>query len=107
MKHIPIQKALEQLSNTGLDQELTLESPTHQHIAHALFTIANSPNPKVRGARARATRAQRLILDRMVGLRKPGSHPAQLKNDEIQFVNLTVPEIGEPSDTEDADDHGS
>ncbi|GEP27956.1 hypothetical protein CLE01_25540 [Cryobacterium levicorallinum] len=55
-----------------------------------LFELANSPDKKVRGSMARATKAQKIILDRLVGRRRPGTHPAQVQVDAINFIDLTV-----------------
>jgi len=66
------------------------QTPTWELVGRRLFEIANNPDVKVRGSMARATRAQKIILDRLVGTRRAGTHPAQVKSDEIDFVDLTV-----------------
>lgn len=77
-----------------------LDMPVWEHIARGLFETANSPNPKVRGSMAKATRAQQMILDRMVGRRKPGSRPVSGKKVEVTFIDLTggLIEKGTPSE---------
>ena len=79
--------------------------PAWEHVSRSLFEIANSPNPKVRGSMARATKAQKISLDRLVGRRRPGTHPAQSRTDEIEFVDLTqaVIQLPEPEVEEDED----
>ena len=67
-----------------------IDQPVHQLIADTLFRIANQPNTKKRGSLRRATNAQKLILDRMVGKRLPGTNPAAVKDTAIDFVDLTV-----------------
>jgi len=67
-----------------------IDAPAWELITRNLFHIANSPDPRVRGSMARATRAQKIILDRMVGRRRPGSHPIMTGSESITFVDLTV-----------------
>ena len=90
-KHKTVRQALESTANDPEIHGDTIAAPVWKLVCVTLFDIANKPDPKVRGAMARATRAQKIILDRMVGLRKPGSHPAQMTNDEIEFLDLTQP----------------
>jgi len=81
--------------------------PAWEHVSRSLFEIANSPNPKVKGSMARATKAQKIILDRLVGRRRPGTHPAQSKSDEIEFVDLTQAVIQLPEPKEETEDDRS
>lgn len=67
-----------------------IDKPMHELIARTLFEIANSPDAKVRGSMARATKAQKIIFDRLVGTRRPGSRPAARKDESIEFVDLTA-----------------
>ena len=75
-----------------------IQLPVHELIVRNLFEIANKPDPNVRGATARATKARKMILDRLVGRRRPGSHPATKVEVSIDFVDLTGGELGEPSE---------
>ena len=70
-----------------------IDSPVYELVGRALFHVANSPDGKVRGSFAKANRAQKLILNRMVGRRRPGTHPAQTRSEEIEFVDLTVSHV--------------
>ena len=74
--------------------DVTLDLKVHELVARSLFDIANNPDAKVRGSMTRATRAQRLILNRLDGLRRPGSHPAARKSEELHFVDLTAGVLG-------------
>jgi hypothetical protein len=67
-----------------------IDTPAYELVSRALFLVANSPDSNVRGSFARAHRAQKLILNRMVGRRRAGTHPAQTQSEEIEFVDLTV-----------------
>ena len=88
---VTVQQALQQVTkHPYLETDVLLDMKTHELVARALFDIANSPNARVRGSMARATKAQKLILNRMVGTRRPGSHPAARKGDDLHFVDLTV-----------------
>lgn len=93
-KHRTVHEALKYVSEHSTPStEEPIQMPVYEAVARKLFTIANSPDPRVRGSEARATRAQKIILDRLVGRRAPGSDPAQSNTDELQFVDLTVGEI--------------
>lgn len=70
--------------------EPTVDMPTWEVVGQLLYLIANSGNPRVRGSVARATRAQKMIWDRKVGRRAPGTHPATIKAEEINFKDLTL-----------------
>lgn len=91
---VSISKALSLSVQLAGSSRTPVEEPVYLLISDALFRIANSPDPKKRGSVAKATQAQKMILDRMVGTRKPGSHPAVQDAAEITFVNLTTPELG-------------
>ena len=93
MAHTSIRQALQRVAAGKIFSDAPIEAPVHELVSLALFDIANHPDPKVRGTMRRATRAQKIILDRMVGKRLPGSNPAAKKNVEINFVDLTVSEI--------------
>lgn len=67
-----------------------IDKPMHELISRTLFEIANSPDSAVRGSLARATKAQKIILDRLVGTRRPGSHPAARKDESLEFFDLTA-----------------
>jgi hypothetical protein len=78
-----------------IDDEI-IQVPAHELICRELYTIANNPDASVRGASTRANRARKMILDRLVGKRRAGSHPATREGVEIEFIDLTGPpaEIG-------------
>ena len=73
--------------------EITVDTPVWEIIGHTLFHIANNPDRRVRGSMGRANRARKIILERMVGRRRPGTHPAQANNEELEFVDLTQPAV--------------
>ena len=93
MAHITVRQALQRVAASKISSGAPIEAPVHELVSMALFDIANHPDPKKPGTMRRATRAQKIILDRMVGKRLPGSNPAAKKNSEINFVDLTVSEI--------------
>jgi hypothetical protein len=73
-----------------VSNEAPIDTPVWELVARQLFKIANEPDKKVRGSMARATKAQKIILDRLVGKRRPGTHPAQAQTEGIDFVDLTM-----------------
>ena len=93
-RHKTVKQALEYVAKKPQPDTDPIETPMWELIAGCLFRIANSPDKNVRGAVAKATRAQKIILDRMVGARAPGTHPAQMQSEEITFKDLTdVPSL--------------
>lgn len=90
MKHKEIYDALMFVAENPVSTAAPIEMPVWELVGRKLFEIANSPDSRVRGSMVRATKAQRILLDRMVGRRRPGTHPAQLRGDEIDFVDLTA-----------------
>lgn len=94
MKSVTVRQALQNVADypTPLDDEV-IQSPVHELVARTLFDIANRPDASVRGSMSRANRARRMILDRMVGKRRAGSHPATRTEVDIEFVDLTGGEL--------------
>ena len=89
---VSIKKALEYSANNppkDPDVDPPVDRPVWLMVGQALFQIANNPNLKVRGGLNRATRAQRLILNRMVGTRRNGSLPVTKTVDGLVFHDLT------------------
>ena len=91
---VTVQKALRLVaSHPDPETDVVLDLRVHELVCRALFEIANSPDVKVRGSMSRATRAQRLIMNRMVGVRRKGTHPAARKTAALKFVDLTQAEL--------------
>ena len=89
MKTVTVRQALQQVADypVPLDDEV-INYPVHEMVARTLFDIANRPDAQVRGSMARANKARRMILDRLVGRRRAGSHPATRTEVGIDFVDL-------------------
>lgn len=94
MKSVTVRQALQQVADypTRLDDEI-IQAPVHELIARTLFDIANRPDATVRGSMNRANKARRMILDRLVGKRRAGTHPATRTEADLEFVDLTGKEI--------------
>ena len=73
--------------------DVSLDVPCWELVSRSLFEIANNPNTKVRGSMARAVRAQKIIANRQVGLRRPGTHPVARVSEDIDFHDLTQAEL--------------
>lgn len=96
MKHVTIQQALQNVANNPLMlTDEVLQAPAHELVCRSLFEIANKPSSSSRGSLSRANKARKIILDRLVGKRKPGSHPATRTVEHIEFVDLTGSQISE------------
>lgn len=90
--------------------ESRLEMPVWELVARNLFDIANYPDAKVVGSVNKATRAQRILLDRLSGTRRMGTNPAVKRANKLQMVDLTVASIPPLEDTEEVttdDNQGS
>lgn len=85
-----IREALQYVARHPEPEVAPVDMPVWEHVARALYEIANNPNPKQRGAMARATRAQSIILDRTVGKRRAGTSPARRADTRITFLDLTA-----------------
>lgn len=94
VKIVTIRQALQRVADypNMIDDEL-IQAPVHELVCRALFEIANTPDANQRGSMTRANRARKMILDRMVGKRRPGSHPATRSEVSIKFIDLTGGEI--------------
>ena len=61
----------------------------YEIIPRVLFQIANTPDQKVRGSLARSTKARKMILNRLVGRRRPGSRPLGTTGTAVTFDDMT------------------
>lgn len=95
MKTVTVRQALQNVADYPrmVDDDI-IQTPAHELIARTLFDIANRPDTSVRGSLARANKARRMILNRLVGKRRPGSQPATRNEVEVEFVDLTGKTIG-------------
>lgn len=90
-KGVSVRQALLYVSKhpePATDEMLCL--PVHELVARTLFKLANTSsleNPKIL---AQARKAQELILNRIDGTRRPGSHPAAQRGTEVSFRDLTT-----------------
>lgn len=85
-----IREALVYVGNHPEPTREPLDMPVWEHIARALYDIANNPDPRVRGAMARASRAQEIILNRKGGKRRAGTQPIRKTKSGITFRDLTI-----------------
>lgn len=99
MRSVTVRQALQQVADypNPVDDEM-IRWPVHEHVARTLYAIANDPNVRSRGSMTRANRARKMILNRMVGKRRAGSHPATRTTVAIDFMDLT----GEKEKPDDA-----
>ena len=91
MAVVSIQQALQFVADhPEPDTDVVVDQPVHELVARALYRIANSPDARQRGSMARATRAMKLITNRLTGTRRPGTHPVARKSGGIEFHDLTA-----------------
>ena len=96
MAPVSIREALQRVADTASEQhDMTLDVRVHELVCRTLFQLANSGDQRAKGSLVRATRAQRIILNRLAGTRKPGTHPAARAQAGIEFVDLTKGVLGE------------
>ena len=88
---VGIREALQKVADNPVPStDIVIDVAVHELVARTLFDIANNPDSKVRGSLGRASRAQRIILNRHDGLRRPGTHPAAREAEGLDFVDLTA-----------------
>lgn len=105
---VSVAEALKRASANDRRSKDPVEEYTYLLIADTLFSMANKPDPKVRGSIRRAVRAQKIILQRMVGKRVSGSHPATRATGDapIEFVDLTSLHLDPATPQEDESRNG-
>lgn len=89
-RHKTVRQALQYVEDNPEWPAQRLDMPVWEFVARNLFEIANNPDTRVVGSLGRATRAQRIILDRLTGTRRIGTHPAVRSNKQILFTDLTA-----------------
>ena len=93
-RKVTIHQALQNVAdNPQLKTDELIQVPVHELVCRNLFEIANRPDANQRGSMARANKARKMIMDRLVGKRRPGSHPATRTPTKINFVDLTGGEL--------------
>lgn len=95
-RQVTVRQALQRVADypTMLTDEI-IQVHAHELVARTLYDIANRPDANERGSMTRANTARKMIMDRLVGKRRAGSHPATRTKVEVEFRDLTVHEIGE------------
>lgn len=94
MKVVTIRQALQHVvDNPVLRTDDMLSLPAHELVSRTLFEIANGAQISERGSMTRANIARNMIFNRLVGRRRPGTHPATHQRVELEFVDLTGGEI--------------
>ena len=94
MKDVTIREALQRVADRPeMHTDEVIQLPVHELVSRTLFDIANRPDAAQRGSMTRANKARKMILDRLVGKRRAGSHPATRTKVEIDFVDLTGGEL--------------
>ena len=85
-----IRQALQYVAdNPEIKTDEIINLPVHELVSRTLFELANNADLKQRGSLSRANVARKMIFDRLVGKRRPGSHPARRKRERILFHDLT------------------
>ncbi len=101
MRHVTIKQALQSVAdNPQMQTDELIQVKAHELIARSLFEISNNGDASVRGSMSRANKARKMILDRMIGKRRPGSHPATRVTRPINFVDLTTGAVEAPKQQE-------
>lgn len=91
MAEVSIRQALQNVAdNPIMATDEVIQVPVHELVARALFEIANKPDQSQRASMARANKARKMIFDRLVGKRRPGTSPAANTHEEITFIDLAA-----------------
>jgi len=96
MKHATVKESLEATARTDRPMpDEWIQVPVHELVSLTLWSIANPASISTRGAVTKASKAQKMILDRIVGTRRPGTNPAARAEEAIEFIDLTEGAIKE------------
>jgi len=99
-KHKSVKQALEYVAAHPEYPDIApLDMPIWELVSRNLFEIANNPDARVQGSMARATRAQKIILNRMTGTRRAGTKPAVRDEIKIIFNDLTTQGLEAPRES--------
>ena len=89
MKITTIRQALQYVADhPQIETDVLLDLKVHELVSRTLFEIANEPNLNSRGSMTRANVARSMILNRLVGKRRTGSHPATRQRNVLTFSPL-------------------
>ena len=95
MKHVSIRQAMQYVAdNPEVPDNDLISLPVWELVSRTLFEMTNSPTSNSTRSMRRANVARDIILKRLVGRRRPGSHPATKKKVVVEFQDLTGGEIG-------------
>jgi hypothetical protein len=95
MAEVSVRQALQQVADHPvLDTDVLLDVRVHELVARTLFEVANTPDSAVRGSYTRANKARRMLMDRLVGKRRPGTAPAARGTESLEFEDLTMGALG-------------
>ena len=107
MGHITVKDALQAVADhPQIRTDELIQLPVHELVCRNLFEIANHPDASQRGSMKKANTARKMILDRLVGKRRAGSHPATRNVVQLDFIDLTGGELGEPGEGVQSPDGG-
>lgn len=91
MAEVTVRAALQAVADhPDMDTDVLLDVKVHELVARTLFDIANRPDERVRGSLSRANKARAMLMNRLVGKRRPGTAPAARHEDAIEFEDLTM-----------------
>lgn len=94
MKHVTIRQSLQHVvDNPVLKTDDMIGLPAHELVSRTLFEIANGAQISERGSMSRANIARNMIFNRLVGRRRPGTHPATQRKVELEFIDLVGEEL--------------
>ena len=94
MRHVSIKQAMQYVADhPEVEHDNLITLPVHELVVRTLFEIANSPTQVNSRAMSRANAARSIILKRLVGKRRAGSHPATHKKVDLKIMDLTGGEI--------------
>lgn len=93
MKHVTVREALQAVADNPIPSDDEIQTRVHELLARSIYDIANRPEANKRGSLARANKARKILLERLVGRRRAGSHPATRTRVAVTFVDLTAGSI--------------
>ena len=90
VKNVTVRQALQYVADhPDLETDNFIELPAHELICRTLFDLANGAQLGNPASLNKANAARNLIFQRMVGRRKPGTHPVRKQQRKLEFRDLT------------------
>ena len=89
-RSVSIRQAMQYVADhPEMQSDELISLPVWELVVRTVFEAANSVDAKKPATMSKANAARAMILNRLVGRRRPGTHPATGQKNTLKFVDLT------------------